>query len=333
MIVFGTFANSKYLPQLLSMLESFESKVTSSRMIVIALDQNTKNFVENLSYNSLDVFTLSDLENSYQELKEASKNRNIAEYFFTLTSVIPNFLIRHYPESDFVSYVDADLYFFQNPEICIYDLESRINVLLTPHNFSDENLNLRVYGEFNTGFIVFRNNSQGESVSHWWFERCLEWCKDLIEENKFADQKYLENFSHLVSGVQVSQIFGLNLGPWGLSSLKTIRGTGEAILVNDTPLIAFHFSGLRWNRFFAIFGLWPYRYKLSQEIFSLIYLPYLKSIRKWENQILLNTPRKSIEMGLKSVRHKNMTAFAFMVKSLLKGDFKTWKGILSDSNK
>ena len=112
MIVFGTFANSNYLPQLLSMLESFQNYITTSRIAVIALDESTKTFVQGLKSSSIDLFSVEELEEEFQILRETKKNRTISENFFTLTSAIPNFLLQYYPESDFVCYIDADIFFF-----------------------------------------------------------------------------------------------------------------------------------------------------------------------------------------------------------------------------
>ena len=82
MIVFGTFANSKYLPQLLSMLESFQNNTTSSRIAVIALDENTKKFVQELNFLSIDLFGIEDIEDTFQILPQIKNNRSISEYFF-----------------------------------------------------------------------------------------------------------------------------------------------------------------------------------------------------------------------------------------------------------
>ncbi len=332
MIVFGTFANAKYLPQLLSMLESFQDKAQSSRIAVVALDTETSESVGRLNFSRVDVFSIEDLELHVPQLSTAKNNRSLSEYFFTLTSAIPIFLFKVYPKHHFVVYVDADLFFFDNPERCILSLDDENNVLLTSHNFAKKNSALKVYGEFNTGFVAFRNNLDGVRVASWWLEKCLEWCKDLIEDGRFADQKYLESFSIIAPGVETSQDFGLNLGPWGLNSLRHITSRNGSVYVNSQSLIAFHFSGLQWNRTFAILGLRPYRYRVSKLVYGLIYAPYLKSLHRWETEILNNNIATSSNRGMKSIRPSRKVTFGVLTRSLLGGDLKFWRGIELDTN-
>ena len=39
----------------------------------------------------------------------------------------------------------------------------------------------------------------------------MNWCRDKVEDGKYADQKYLENFSAIIDGVMNCNEFGLNL--------------------------------------------------------------------------------------------------------------------------
>jgi hypothetical protein len=332
MIVFGTFANAKYLPQLLSMLESFQNKVQSSRMAVVALDKETSESVSRLNFSRVDIFSIEDLEMHVSQLSIARNDRSLSEYFFTLTSALPIFLFKVYPKHDFVVYVDADLFFFDNPEKCIMSLNDKDNVLLTSHNFAKKNYALKVYGEFNTGFVAFRNNIDGVRVASWWLKKCLEWCKDLTEDGRFADQKYLESFSNIAPGVVTSQDFGLNLGPWGLNSLSDITSRNGSVYVNSQSLIAFHFSGLQWNRTFAILGLRPYRYRVSKSVYGLVYAPYLRSIHRWETDLLNNNVEPSFDCRMNSIRPSRKVTFGVLTRSLLGGDLKFWRGIKLDTN-
>jgi hypothetical protein len=333
MIIFGTFANAKYLPQLLSMLESFQSNVLSSRIAVIALDTVTSETVSSLKFSCVDVLDVKEVEAHFPQLVTAQENRSISEYFFTLSSALPSFLFKVYPRHDFVVYVDADLFFFGNPESCILALGEKDNVLLTSHNFAKINLDLMVYGEFNTGFIAFRQNSDGMKVARWWLESCLEWCKDVVENGKFADQKYLEDFSSIAPGVKISQDFGLNLGPWGLNSLKQLTSRNGSIYVNDQLLFAFHFSGLQFNRIFAILGRKSYQHRVSRTVYELIYVPYLRSIRRWETHLLKYNSETSVSSVLKSVRLSRKVTLRVLLQSLLGRDLKFWRGIDCDTNK
>jgi hypothetical protein len=238
MNIYGTFANRNFLSQLLALTVSFHEKTTESRLAIFALDDETHAFFEKLGFDRVDLRKLQDLENFHKDLPIAKSNRLESEYFFTLTSAIPSFLITHYPRCNFAVYIDADLFFFANPDIVLENADSSVNVVLTPHNFAKKDSHLLIYGEFNTGFVAFRINPTSNEVAEWWLQSCLAWCRDLVEDGKFADQKYLESFPVLIDGVITCNDVGLNLG-----SLVS-REIGRLIIRNSTHFIFLESNGI-----------------------------------------------------------------------------------------
>ena len=330
-MIFGTFANINYLPQLLSMIESFHRHTIVSRLAVVALDSDTASIIRELHFPRLDIYYIGELESDFPLLLEAKSNRTTSEYFFTLTSAIPKFLLKNYTDSKYVIYIDADLFFYDNPESSLVILKEGDSVLLTPHNFAKKNLELKVYGEFNTGFIAFRNSQEGSKIASWWLESCIDWCKDTVEDGKYADQKYLEYFSVIAPGVRVSRDFGLNMGPWGLNNLKSISVANGRIQVNEQRLYAFHFSGLSWNTKIIILGAWRYRHRLANSTFHLIFLPYLLTIRKWESYLRWQKTGVFLPSGMKSLRSTRKVSFSVGFRALVAGDLKTWRSFIDDT--
>ncbi len=330
MNIYGTFANQNFLPQLLSLISSFHVKTKKSRLVIFALDDQTHKIIESLDFDRVDLLRLQDLENFHPDLLIAKSNRMQSEYFFTLTSAIPSYLIENYPHCNFAVYLDADLFLFADPDSILETVESRINVVLTPHNFAKKNSDLLIYGEFNTGFIAFRINLPSGDVARWWLQSCLIWCKDRIEDGKFADQKYLESFPIMIDGVLKCNQFGLNLGPWGLNNLNTISNISGELMVNNQKLYAFHFSGIKWNRWGVILGAWPFKHRINKTVFLAIYQPYLSELIKW-NKFLFN--KGTPTLASKSLRNTRKATFYVILKAILTNDVRSWRSVTSDSNK
>src|SRR5690606_1115849 len=94
-------------------------------------------------------------------------------------------------------------------------------------------------GRFCVQFMTFRNTAAGLSVLRWWQDRCLEWCCNRIEDGKFGDQKYLDDWpSRFADQVHVLQQVEKTLAPWNLS-----RFCKPGVAVANPVL--YHFHGLR----------------------------------------------------------------------------------------
>lgn len=333
MNIYGTFANRNFLPQLLALISSFHEKNGDSRLAVFALDDVTHQVIQELKYERVDLFQQQDIEVFHSNLLIAKSNRTQSEYFFTLTSAIPSFLLQKYPSCDFAIYLDADLFLFKNPDILLQTADLNSNVILTPHNFAKKDSDLLIYGEFNTGFVAFRNNRVSAKAANWWLDSCVTWCKDKVEDGKYADQKYLEMFSDLTEGVITSNEFGLNLGPWGLNSLTSITNSIEGPKVNNQELFAFHFSGIKWNKLAIILGTWPYKHRINKILFDGIYRPYLKEINRWDTYLSTRTATDRTHKTKKSLRSTRKVSVSGIFRAVLNGDIRSWRRVTSDSNK
>ena len=71
------------------------------------------------------------------------------------------------PEDCFVTYLDTDLYFFNNCEK-IYDENKNCSILLSRHNLSDHakltGVDEKIVGKFNAGWISFKKNSESNKI-------------------------------------------------------------------------------------------------------------------------------------------------------------------------
>jgi hypothetical protein len=124
----------------------------------------------------------------------------------------------------------------------------------------------------------------------WWRERCLEWCYDRVEQGRFADQKYLDDWPRRFQGTVVLGHKGANVAPWNLATYA-IRGSGQGIWVDEDPLIFFHFHGVKQiSRWLYDLRLTRYNVKPSKVVLGSIYAPYLRALRETVREVspLLN---------------------------------------------
>src|SRR5262249_28408048 len=113
----------------------------------------------------------------------------------------------------------------------------------------------------------------------WWRQRCLEWCYDRLEDGKFADQKYLDDWPSRFPGVVVLRHKGANLAPWNVARYKIRRHKGT-VLIDSDPLICYHFHSLKIvtpHLFDLSLGI--YEARLGRVLQDDIYLPYLRHLQ------------------------------------------------------
>ena len=67
---------------------------------------------------------------------------------------------------------------------------------------------LEQFGRFNVGMVSFRNDVAGLACLSRWREKCIEWCYDRVEDGKFADQGYLDDWPTEHEGVVVLDMQG-----------------------------------------------------------------------------------------------------------------------------
>ena len=208
----------------------------------------------------------------FVELIEAKNNRDIINFYFTLSPYLPLYILNNYNDIDFLFFVDSDTYFFDSAQSIISELGEG-NILLTKHYYlGDPNLQ---YGKFNVGLLLFKNSKESKKALTWWKDRCFEWCENIVFEGKYADQKYLDFFPSLFEGVVESKSRGINLGPWGLSSVN-IESRESIPYVNSHKLIHFHFH--RVHEYYPdhfVLGLEMYNVDSSEDLLKSIYFPYL----------------------------------------------------------
>ncbi len=248
-----TYFDRGFLSQGLALWRSLAAHDADSVLWVLALDDFTAEVLREVGGTWLQVVPLAQLEAGDLELAAARANRTRVEYFFTLSPCWPHWLLTQHPEIGRVTYVDADMFFFGNPELVFAAMEAAgASVLVTAHRFPAWLRHYERHGKFNVGLLSFRNDATGRACLDDWRERCLAWCHDRLEDGKYADQKYLDDWpGRLGAALLVLEHPGVNLAPWNWAGQRCKITPAGGVNVDGEPLVLVHFA-----RFRPLFGDW-----------------------------------------------------------------------------
>ena len=173
-------------------------------------------------------------------------------------------------------YADSDLFFLGSIQDYLNKF-SDANVVITPHrHYVWNKRRLAKFGEFNVGLVAFRNSEEGLRALRFWAESCLDWCYDKPEDGKYADQKYLEQFSSVASGVYVDNSLGANLAPWNsLFKRISVSKSGEIFVGKDKLVQGLKQKNGRW-----ILGHLNYLSFAGPRLKEHVYKPYLEKLEE-----------------------------------------------------
>ena len=240
---FCTYFDRRYLLQGLTLYRSLAAHAGPLTFHVLCFDAESLETLSRLALPDVRPVALEELERVVPDLLAVKGTRSRVEYYFTCSPAWPKFLLDRYPEIDRITYVDADLFFFRDPGP-IYEELGEESVLIVGHRFPEHLRYKEVHGVYNVGLLVFRNDRRGRACLEWWAGRCIEWCHDRVEVNRFADQKYLDDWPQRFDGLVVLRHKGAGLAPWNWMNYRIETGENGAT-VDGEPLIFYHYQGLK----------------------------------------------------------------------------------------
>lgn len=262
---FVTLFDSLFLPQGLALHMSMERHIKNYTLWVLCVDDEVHDSLTILHLPNVRLLKLSQLETP--ELLAVKPGRGKGEYCWTLTPFAPRFVFEADATVQRVTYLDADLWFRKNPTPIFKEFTaSEKHVLITDHGYAPEYDYSAISGQYCVQFMTFLR-AGGEPVRKWWEDRCIEWCFARLEEGKFGDQKYLDDwpvrFEKLVHVLDKQE---WTQAPWNATRYPYSQG------------IFFHFQGLRIAEGNLI-DLAPI-YVLPKVLIDNVYDPYLCDIAK-----------------------------------------------------
>lgn len=289
---FCTLFNSKYLSRGLCLYSSLLRHNPDAFLTVFAFDDVTLTTLLSLNLPSMRVVSLAEFETA--ELLKVKTERSLGEYCWTCTPAVIEHCLEKF-QMDSCTYLDADLYFWTNAKSLFEELGDR-SVMITEHRYTPEYDKTQISGKYCVQFMTFRNNPQGRKALSWWKERCLEWCFNRIEDGKFGDQKYLDDWTERFEGVHSLKHLGGGLAPWNIQQYDIVQENPSLKFCEKSSRktfdgVFFHFHQLAWDDS-GVFYLGTY--ELSQKVKDFIYFPYMREVLNWEDR--LGYPRKNLRL-------------------------------------
>lgn len=314
MFHFCTYFDKNYLTKGLTLFKSLKNHSDPFRLYVLCMDEDTYQFIRALEgqYNELIPIALKDLESWDKELLSAKENRSQIEYYFTLSPILPLYVLNLANDIDIVTYLDADLYFYSNPRQ-IYDELGANSILIIEHRFTEVLKKFEKNGRYNVQYQSFRNDEQGVSCLERWRMQCLEWCHDRSENGKYADQGYLNEWPDRYSKLVVSKLKGAGVAPWNVAQYK-IDINDSGVTIDGDPMVFYHFHSVRklFNIIYTTeFGV----YKLNKKQKNLILL-YKKYLQELED-VYIEFNIENIAPASREIRY-NKYQLLLLIKYVLK---------------
>lgn len=244
-----TYFDSGYLSRALVLHDSLVATGLDFRLTALCLDSPARDAVQELGVASFRALGLPELEDADPALRAVRPTRTTHEYYFTLGPSLMRYLLER-DGPDHLTYLDADMCFYSSPQP-LFDESVGAATVIVGHRFPDRLRHLEETGRFNVAWVGFDNQPAGLACLEWWRERCLEWCFDRVEDHRYADQKYLDEFPLRFERVHELQHPGTDVAPWNVDD-PPLEWDGQRFTVGGQPLIFFHFQGFRHvGRFLA----------------------------------------------------------------------------------
>jgi hypothetical protein len=279
---FCTYFDKGFIRRGLALFESLQEHCGDFRLYALCFDDCTLEALKKYGSNRLHPVSLEELLQADKQLAEVRSNRNTVEFYFTTTPALPLYLMNQHSEIDYITYLDADLFFYNSPNEIFAEIGSA-SITIIEHRYAAHLKGYEKNGIYNVSWVGFRRDVNGLNALKWWREKCLDWCYDRHEDGKYADQKYLDDWPERFSNVHVIRHLGANLAPWNLSSHRLSSDAGT-IKVEGYPLIFFHFHGFRKilpNVYDP--NLSSYGVKLTEIIRTKIYQPYIEGLESFRD--------------------------------------------------
>ncbi|NCQ13065.1 glycosyl transferase [Candidatus Falkowbacteria bacterium] len=282
---------------------------------VLCMDDLTYEILKKMNLPKMKLVPLQEFESP--ELLQVKKDRNVAEYSWTCTSNFTWFLLQQHRDLSMMIYLDADLYFFNDPKVLIDELGAD-DVMITEHRYTKKYDQVAVSGKYCVQFVIFKNNANALAILDWWRSACLDWCFAYLDNGRLGDQKYLDDWTTRFKRVHELKHLGGGVAPWNVQQydfiMKDNKVFGQVKKEADVwPVIFYHFHSfclLSPDNYFPVRG-----YDLSKNAQDIIYEPYFKSLQEGIKFVKNFYP--DFHFGYKSVSSKEkmvsrLSRFGFM---------------------
>ncbi len=235
---FCTLFDSTYLVKGLAMLRSLKCHCPSAHVYILCMDQMTQDIITDLVLPDITCISLIDLED--ETLLAVKQKRSVAEYCWTLSPCLPWYVLYNFYEVQSITYIDADLFFYSSVEPLFEEI-GEASIAVIEHRFTPRLKHLEINGRFCVEWVSFQRDEEGMACLKLWRDQCIEWCYYRLEDEKMGDQKYLDKWPELYTSLHIITHNGAGIAPWNYSQYQFSANIDGTIIINDVPLIFYHF--------------------------------------------------------------------------------------------
>ncbi len=283
----------------LTLLDSLRRCGGEFKLYALCLDEQSLFVIQALGKDNVVPIQIAELENYDPELAATKATRSLIEYYFTITPCWPLYLFDTFKEIEQITYLDADLYFFSDPETVFAEI-NKASIALSPHNFSPDHAEDIVYGKYNMGWITWRRDENGLTALKWYRESCIEWCYDRLEGDKFADQKYLEEIAGFPGAKDIKHI-GVNISEWSCNNYEFTLDDNDTPLVDGEPLVCYHFQRFWVTNNKSVNTVIPERHKNPDSVVMRhVFDPYFNRLNYFLDLVRKIYPEANLEEEVRS---------------------------------
>ena len=283
--VYCTYFDHNYLSRGLALYHSLQRHAPGARLWVLCLSDTCYQTLAKLDLPNLIPRSLAEFEAADPEVAATRSTRSTIEYYFTCSPAWMLFVLQNEADAEWVTYLDGDLCFFSSPEPIYSELQDAA-IAIIPHRYPARIGRMRKFGTYNVGWVGLHNDPDGIAVVKWWRRKCIEWCHDYVDGDRFADQGYLDSFSRRSPRVKVIENIGANLAPWNIGNYQIGFHDSRVMIDGNYPLIFFHFQGLKKGLGCFIFNSHRlFRAPFSGVTRDHIYKPYIDELLAIERTI------------------------------------------------
>lgn len=274
---FLTYFDSNYAACGMAMLESLLQWGDDFHATILCLDEGVEKIITSELGERVRTVRLEEMADQEPRLRPLKTLREPWEFYATHKPILIDWALRQHREGLLIAFTDADTFFFSDPSP-LFDEVGTSSIALSPHRFNETTQHLSIYGSYNAGFGLWRNDAAGRTCLQDWTRECLEWCHARVEEDgRFMNQGYLNHWPTRYENVHILSHPGANLAPWNVAT-HVLEQSAAGVLVDSLPLIFYHFSSLSRNTE----GQWQtYDQGKAMKQVTLhqgVYAPYLKAL-------------------------------------------------------
>jgi hypothetical protein len=235
---FCTLFDSNYLFKGVAMLRSLKEHCPNAYVYILCMDSMTREILEQLGLPDITCLSLSEVEDA--NLLAVKPERNVAEYCWTLSPCLPWYVLQNNSKIDFITYLDADLYFFSSVQP-LFDEIGDASIVVIEHKFARQLKHLEINGRFCVEWVSFRRDKEGMTCLARWRGQCIDWCYYRLEEDRMGDQKYLDKWPEQYNALHILLHVGAGIAPWNYAQYQFGQNKNGRITVDGVPLIFYHF--------------------------------------------------------------------------------------------